>query len=223
MRFPNASPAEMAEMQSAHQLAKKVFSRPVSFVKSVPQMKYLPTADRPEIAFVGRSNVGKSSLLNALAGEKGLARVSNTPGRTRELNFFAFDESLLSAYLVDLPGYGYARAPKTEIARWSELIWHYLLGRANLRRIFLLIDSRHGIKKNDLEAMDLLDKAAVSYQLVLTKADKIKEKDHHPALQTAFAQIQKKPAAMLQLYLTSSQSGLGVGQLRGEAVHALQG
>ena len=149
-----------------------LFARQVDFMLSVVNLNQLPITDRPEICFAGRSNVGKSSLINALTNRKGIARASNTPGRTRELNYFNVDERL---NLVDLPGYGYARASKTDIANWTRLTRAFLRGRAELRRVFLLIDSRHGIKPTDIELMEMLDEAAVTYQLVLTKIDKIKK------------------------------------------------
>src|SRR3972149_5154324 len=153
-----------------NETARALFSLPVAFERGVVSLDHLPDNDLPEFAFAGRSNVGKSSLLNALVGRKKVARASSAPGRTRELNFFKIDGKLR---LVDLPGYGYAKAPKTEIARWNALVRDYLRGRPSLKRLFLLIDSRHGVKPNDLEVMDTLDASALVYQLVLTKTDKI--------------------------------------------------
>ena len=152
---------------------KELFKKKCSFVLSVANLKQLPDGDRVEVAFAGRSNVGKSSLLNALFGQKKLAKTSSTPGRTQQLNYFNLDDKI---YLVDLPGYGFAKAPKDIVKNWQQLINAYLVGRATLRRVFLLIDSRHGIKKIDEEIMDMLDKAAVTYQIVLTKADKVSDK-----------------------------------------------
>ena len=166
--------------------ADKLFRRPCTFLKGVVRVADLPGDTLPEVAFAGRSNVGKSSLLNALVGQKALARTSNTPGRTREVNYFLLDERL---YLVDLPGYGYARASKKEVAGWNRLIQDYLKGRASLRRVFLLIDARHGLKSSDKPTLALMDQAAVSYQVVLTKADKVKaselEKNHTSCVKRA--------------------------------------
>src|SRR5690606_16644430 len=159
----------------ARQQTLDLFSRPWVFVRGVPAMKFLPPEGPPEIAFAGRSNVGKSSLINALVGRKGLARTSNTPGRTQELNYFVPDgfsgaaDDLPPMALVDMPGYGYARAPKAQVEQWTRLVFDYLKGRVTLKRVYLLIDARHGIKTNDEDVMGLLDKAAVSYQVVLTK------------------------------------------------------
>ena len=173
-----------SEQQAAHMrelIAKgrHFFARPWVFVIGVPAMKFLPPEGPVEVAFAGRSNVGKSSLINALIGQKGLARTSNTPGRTQELNYFVpdgysgEDEDLPPVAIVDMPGYGFAKAPKTTVEKWTRLVFSYLRGRSTLRRVFLLIDARHGLKKNDLDVMAMLDVAAVSYQIVLTKADKI--------------------------------------------------
>ena len=202
-----------------------LFARPWVFIRSVPAMKFLPPEGPGEVAFAGRSNVGKSSLINALVGQKGLARTSNTPGRTQELNYFIPDGPWLHetetgvlppGAIVDMPGYGYASAPKAEIARWTRLVVDYLRGRSTLRRVFVLIDARHGLKGNDRDVLDLLDKAAVAYQLVLTKADKIKP----PALeklQTVVArQIAKRPAAHPVILATSAQKNSGIDALRAE-------
>ena len=180
---------------------------------SVVNLDSLPPADRPEICFAGRSNVGKSSLINALTNRKGLARASNTPGRTRELNYFNVDGRL---NLVDLPGYGYARAPKTEISNWTRLTRAFLRGRAGLRRVFLLIDSRHGIKPSDVELMELLDDAAVTYQLVLTKSDKIKKAELDKIMRRTSRTIGKRPAAHPELMVTSSEKKTGLDDLRAE-------
>ena len=184
-----------------------LFAREVLFMLSVVNLDALPPADRPEICFAGRSNVGKSSLINALTNRKGLARASNTPGRTRELNYFNVDERL---NLVDLPGYGYARAPKTEISNWTRLTRAFLRGRAGLRRVFLLIDSRHGIKPSDIELMEMLDEAAVTYQLVLTKSDKVKKVELAKVMRRTSRTIGKRPAAHPELMVTSSEKKTGL-------------
>ena len=190
-----------------------LFTREVLFMLSVVNLDSIPPADRPEICFAGRSNVGKSSLINALTNRKGLARASNTPGRTRELNYFNVDGRL---NLVDLPGYGYARAPKTEISNWTRLTRAFLRGRAGLRRVFLLIDSRHGIKPSDVELMELLDDAAVTYQLVLTKSDKIKKAELDKVMRRTSRTIGKRPAAHPELMVTSSEKKTGLDDLRAE-------
>lgn len=196
---------------AAAEAGRLLFSGPVDFVKGVVAMDGLPAADRPEVCFAGRSNVGKSSLINALTGRKGLARASNTPGRTQELNYFDLGGH---SYLVDLPGYGFARAPVAAVKRWQALIRDYLAGRPTLRRAFLLIDSRHGVKDVDHEIMALLDRAAVPFQVVLTKADKIGTQ----ALEASVAQVtealQRHPAAFPQLIVTSSEKGDGIATLR---------
>lgn len=196
-----------------------LFAREADFIIGAAQLEQLPAGDRLEICFAGRSNVGKSSLINALTGRKNLARASNTPGRTQQLNYFALAHpDIVSLYLVDLPGYGYAKAPKTEVERWQGVLRGYLSGRASLRRCFLLIDSRHGIKAVDTEIMDMLDAAAVSYQTVLTKADKVKE----AALDAVIAQtakiIGKRPAAYPQLIVTSAEKQEGIEDLRAAVV-----
>ncbi|MEM6825224.1 MAG: ribosome biogenesis GTP-binding protein YihA/YsxC [Pseudomonadota bacterium] len=188
-----------------------LFRRPTEFLKGVVAMDGLPTPDRLEVCFAGRSNVGKSSLINALTNRKGLARASNTPGRTQEVNFFTAGQS---HYLVDLPGYGFANAPVAVVARWQALMKAYLSGRPNLRRAFVLVDARHGVKPVDDEIFALLDAAAVTFQVVLTKADKVKEKDRTHALGVTRAALSQHPAAFPELIVTSSETGQGIGILR---------
>lgn len=183
------------------------------FVKGVVGIEGLPKDGRPEIAFAGRSNVGKSSLINALTGRTSLARVSVTPGRTRELNFFTLGKNA-ALYLVDMPGYGYARASKSAIKGWTRLIGEYLRGRRELKRVFLLIDARHGIKPNDEETMKLLDEAAVSYQVVLTKADKPKATELANIQAKVASTLAKHPAAYPQILTTSARMGSGIKELR---------
>jgi len=191
-----------------------MFARPWRFVKSVPSLQFLPDTDRPEMAFAGRSNVGKSSLINALVGQHGLARTSNTPGRTQELNFFAVPHAAL--FLVDMPGYGFAKAPKDKVDAWTRLVRDYLRGRPNLVRVFLLIDARHGIKSADEPIMALLDEAAVSYQVVLTKIDKLKPRQVDAVFAATDAVLEKHAAANASLIATSSQTGSGTAELRAE-------
>jgi GTP-binding protein len=193
--------------------ARKLFAGPISFLKSAPELRFLPDPDVPEIAFAGRSNVGKSSLLNALTNRKGLARTSNTPGRTQELNFFDVGEPIRMR-LVDMPGYGFAEAPKDLARRWRYLINDYLRGRAVLKRALVLIDSRHGLKDVDREVMGMLDTAAVSYHLVLTKADKVKPTELAKVLAETMEQAGKHPAAHPRLFTTSSETGSGIAELR---------
>jgi GTP-binding protein len=201
------------EQDELAERARKLFAGPVEFLKSAPGLQYLPAADYPEIAFAGRSNVGKSSLLNALTNRKGLARTSNTPGRTQELNFFDVGQPP-QIRLVDMPGYGFAEAPKDLVKRWRFLVNDFLRGRSVLRRAIVLIDSRHGIKPVDTEIMEMLDKAAVNYQLVLTKADKVKPTELAKTLERTIAESAKHPAAHPQLIATSSETGAGIAELR---------
>jgi GTP-binding protein len=207
--------AENEAQFSAEQLARgeALFKGPCTFVKGVVRIDDLPKDGRPEIAFAGRSNVGKSSLINALTGRTSLARVSVTPGRTRELNFFSLGRDA-PLYLVDMPGYGYAKASKSEVKGWTRLIQDYLKGRRELKRVFLLIDARHGIKPNDKETMKMLDEAAVSYQVVLTKSDKPKASEL-AALQEKIARdLAKHPAAYPVILTTSARMGSGIDELR---------
>jgi GTP-binding protein len=194
---------------------RKLFAQECNFVHGAIQLDQLPAPGLPELAFAGRSNVGKSSLVNALTGQKTLARISNTPGRTQQINFFDLGQRLM---LVDLPGYGYARASKKSIAEWTHLIHLYLKGRVNLRRICLLIDSRHGLKDNDRALMAELDRDAVVYQIVLTKSDKPKAVELGETLAGITAELKKYPAAMPHVHVTSAFKKLGIEQLRADLV-----
>ncbi|WP_226622315.1 ribosome biogenesis GTP-binding protein YihA/YsxC [Alloyangia pacifica] len=196
---------------AAREAARKAFAGDVQFLKGVVAMDGLPPDDRPEVCFAGRSNVGKSSLINALTGRKGIARASNTPGRTQEINFFTLNES---HYLVDLPGYGFANAPVAVVEKWQRLLKQYLSGRVSLRRAFVLIDARHGVKPVDEEIMELLDKSAVTFQAVLTKTDKLKAKDLDRILTQVREKLSKHPAAYPEIVLTSSEKGEGIPTLR---------
>ena len=198
--------------------ARIAFARPVSFMMGAVQMEGLPPSDLPEVAFAGRSNVGKSSLINGLCDQHQLARASNEPGRTRELNFFTLDGEPLR--LVDLPGYGFARAGKKETSKFQNLGRAYLRGRVNLKRVYLLIDARHGLKSVDKEALDALDLAAVSYQIVLTKSDKIKVHEVEALVTATAAAIIKRPAAFPRVLATSSEKGTGLPELRAEILSA---
>jgi GTP-binding protein len=192
---------------------RKLFAGPVEFLKGVVALDGLPPGDRPEVCFAGRSNVGKSSLINALTGRRALARASNTPGRTREINFFTLGEH---AYLVDLPGYGYAEAPVAVVRKWQALLRAYLAGRPTLRRAFLLIDARHGVKPPDAEIMALLGKAAVTFQVVLTKADKPAEAELGRTINAVRARLATEPAAYPEIVLTSAEKGTGLDVLRAQ-------
>jgi len=205
--FPLAPEPDEARREAG----RRLFAGQSEFIKGVVAMSGLPSADRSEVCFAGRSNVGKSSLINALTGRKGLARASNTPGRTQEINFFTLTDDL---YLVDLPGYGFANAPIPVVEKWQRLLKAYLAGRANLRRAFVLIDHRHGVKPVDDEIMTLLDRSAVTVQVVLTKADKVKDKDRAKILDQVRAALAKHPASYPELVVTSSEKGDGIATLR---------
>ncbi|WP_299707110.1 ribosome biogenesis GTP-binding protein YihA/YsxC [uncultured Tateyamaria sp.] len=202
--------AEEPDPQTAER-GRLLFAGETEFVKGVVAMSGLPPADRMEVCFAGRSNVGKSSLINALTGRKGLARASNTPGRTQEINYFTAGDD---HYLVDLPGYGYANAPLPVVEKWQRLLKQYLSGRQTLRRAFVLIDARHGIKKVDEEILKLLDTSAVTFQCVLTKTDKVKAKDCDAVLAQVRSALSKHPAAFPEIVLTSSEKGDGIATLR---------
>ena len=205
--FPIAEAPDEASLEKGRLL----FAGETDFVKGVVAMSGLPDADRMEVCFAGRSNVGKSTLINALTGRKGLARASNTPGRTQEINFFTAGET---HYLVDLPGYGYANAPLPVVEKWQRLLKQYLSGRQTLRRAFVLIDARHGVKKVDHEIMSLLDSSAVTFQCVLTKADKVKAAEREKTLDQVRGELAKHPAAFPEMIVTSSEKGDGIETLR---------
>ncbi len=194
--------------------AAKLFSGPVTFLKSAPALKFLPDPDVPEVAFCGRSNVGKSSLLNAVTGRKAIARTSVTPGRTQELNFFDVGDPP-QFRLVDMPGYGFAKAPVQTVETWRRLVRDFLRGRVVLRRTLLLIDARHGIKPVDAEMMKMLDEAAVGYRVVLTKSDKVKASELEQTVENTIAEARKHSAAFPVIHVTSSETGLGIAELRG--------
>jgi GTP-binding protein len=200
--------------------ARKVFAGPIAFLKSAPELKHLPPPAVAEVAFAGRSNVGKSSLINALTNRNALARTSNTPGRTQELNFFDVGEPL-SFRLVDMPGYGFAKAPKDAVRKWRYLVNDYLRGRDVLKRALVLVDSRHGIKEVDREILDMLDAAAVSYRLVLTKADKVKATDLAAVAEATAAEARRRPAAHPDILRTSSEKGMGLPELRAAVLEAI--
>jgi len=207
MVFPEAAPPE----PDAAEAGRLLFAGEVEFLKGVVAMSGLPPADRPEVCFAGRSNVGKSSLINALTGRKALARASNTPGRTQEINFFTAADS---HYVVDLPGYGFANAPVAVVEKWQRLLKQYLSGRPTLRRAFVLIDARHGAKKVDEEIMSLLDRSAVPFQAVMTKIDKVNKTELERSLAETRETLARHPAAYPELVLTSSEKGDGIETLR---------
>jgi len=207
LAFPVAEEPDPPTLEKGRLL----FAGETAFVKGVVAMDGLPAPDRMEVCFAGRSNVGKSTLINALTGMKALARASNTPGRTQEINFFTAADA---HYLVDLPGYGYANAPIPVVEKWQRLLKQYLSGRQTLRRAFLLIDARHGVKKVDEEIMSLLDSSALTFQVVLTKADKVKEVDREKVLDQVRGALSKHPAAYPEIVVTSSEKGWGIPTLR---------
>ena len=207
LTFPLAEEPE----QEAREKGRLMFAGPVDFLKGVVAMVHMPPADRLEVCFAGRSNVGKSSLINALTGRKNLARASNTPGRTQEINFFTLGDD---RYLVDLPGYGYAEAPMAVVAKWQALLKQYLAGRQTLRRVFVLIDTRHGVKEVDEEILTLLDRSAVTFQVVMTKADKVNAATRAENIAQVQGALKKHPAAFPEIVLTSSEKGEGIETLR---------
>ena len=207
LTFPLAEEPEFEAMEKGRLL----FAGPVDFLKGVVAMVHMPPADRLEVCFAGRSNVGKSSLINALTGRKNLARASNTPGRTQEINFFTLGEE---RYLVDLPGYGYAEAPIAVVAKWQALLKQYLAGRQTLRRAFVLIDTRHGVKDVDEEILTLLDRSAVTFQVVMTKADKVNAATREANIAQVQGALKKHPAAFPEIIVTSSEKGEGIETLR---------
>ena len=211
----------MTDQPDISERARKLFSGPIDFLKSAPQLQHLPNPTVPEIAFAGRSNVGKSSLINAVTNRNKLARASNTPGRTQELNYFDIGRDPLVFRLVDMPGYGFAEAPKDMVKRWRFLINDYLRGRQVLKRALVLVDARHGLKDVDRDVMKMLDDAAVSYHLVLTKADKVKPTELAKTVDAIRAEAAKHPAAHPLILPTSSETGSGIAELRTAILEAV--
>lgn len=211
----------MSDPDDIAERARKLFSGPIDFLKSAPQLQHLPDPTVPEIAFAGRSNVGKSSLINAVTNRSKLARASNTPGRTQELNYFDVGRDPLVFRLVDMPGYGFAEAPKDMVKRWRFLINDYLRGRQVLKRALVLVDARHGLKDVDRDVMKMLDDAAVSYHLVLTKADKVKPTELAKTIEAIRAEAAKHPAAHPLILPTSSETGSGIAELRTAILEAV--
>ncbi|MCG6902866.1 MAG: ribosome biogenesis GTP-binding protein YihA/YsxC [Rhodobacter sp.] len=205
--FPETPPPDA----DAREAGRLLFAQTTEFLKGVVAMDGLPPADRVEVCFAGRSNVGKSTLINALTGRKALARASNTPGRTQEINFFTLTDAF---YLVDLPGYGFANAPVPVVEKWQRLLRAYLTGRPTLRRAFVLVDARHGVKPPDQEIMAMLDKAAVTFQVVMTKTDKMKVAELEKVMAGVRADLARHPAAFPEIVLTSSEKGVGIETLR---------
>ena len=220
--LPPALPSEEPQGFSEElvEAARKLFAGPVTFLKSAPALKFLPDPIVPEIAVAGRSNVGKSSLLNALTNRNGLARTSNTPGRTQELNFFDVGNPP-TLRLVDMPGYGFAKAPKDMVKQWRFLVNDFLRGRQALKRALVLIDSRHGIKEVDREILEMLDRAAVSYRIVLTKADKVKATELADVVARTEVEARRRPAAHPDILATSSEGGMGIAELRAAVLEAI--
>ena len=207
------APAHPKHDAAALEVGRLLFAQACDFIIGCARLDQVPNTDLPEIALAGRSNVGKSSLINTLVGQKGLARTSNTPGRTQQINFFSLGSQLM---IADLPGYGYARAPKAQVQKWTLLVQSYLVGRANLRRVLVLVDARHGLKDNDRSVMMILDKAAQPYQVVLTKADKIKPRPLTDLQGRIEKEAAQHPAAHPNVMVTSSQKGRGIAELRAE-------
>ena len=218
--MPEVQNTDERDNEKAIEEARRIFSGPINFLLSAPSLDFIPSADVPEVAFAGRSNVGKSSLINALTNRNSLARTSNTPGRTQELNFFDVGEPMRFR-LVDMPGYGFAKAPKDLKRQWRYLVNDYLRGRPVLKRALVLVDSRHGLKDVDHTLLDMLDEAAVSYRLVLTKTDKIKASELAAVTEKTAIEARKRPAAHPQIIATSAEKGMGLPELRAAVIESL--